>query len=216
MVYEMIEKQVITENETYCKNMLEAIEKRESVLQRESTLTRWDQYQKKWITRPELVEYTSERIKKKYKKMLQSNLELLEQIATTEMPKEITIYVNWVKNPYLGNNPHAEITDDKKRYFGSASGCGYDKRTAAIAEAANQSLQILKILCDKKELELQKGKTDTNHNIIGYGSGYSAIPKLEGGVGVSSFRNIFENCGYKWNDYSGEKYDMYIVTKSEV
>lgn len=43
MAYEMIKKQVITENETYCKNMLEAIEKREVVLQRESTPTRWKQ-----------------------------------------------------------------------------------------------------------------------------------------------------------------------------
>lgn len=213
MVYEKLRKEVIAENETYCKNMLEAIEKKEEVLQRESTPTRWDQYQAKRITRPELVEYTNKRIKKKYEKILQSNLELLEQIEKAEMPKEITIYVDWVKNSYWGNNPHAEVTDDKRRYFGSASGCGYDKRTAAIAEAANQSLQILRILCDKKELELQKGKTGENDDVIGYGSGYSAIPKLEGGVGISSFRNIFENCGYNWSDYSGEKYDMYIITK---
>lgn len=216
MVYEMIKKEVIAENETYCKNMLEAIKAREEILQRESTPTRWDQYKQKRITYNELVEYTSERIKKKYRKKVQTELELLKQIAKEETPKEVTIYVNWVKNPYWGNNPHAEVTDDKRRYFGSASGCGYDKRTAAIAEAANQSLQILRILCDKKELELQKGKTGENDDIIGYGSGYSAIPELEGGVGVSSFRKIFENCGYNWNDYSGEKYDMYIITKSEV
>lgn len=215
MAYEMLKREVIAENETYCKNMLEAIEKMETVLQRESTPTRWDQYQKNKITYNELVEYTSKRIKRKYEKMLQSDIELLEQIAKTERPEEITIYVNWIKNPYWGNNPHAEVTDDKRRYFGSASGCGYDKRTAAIAEAANQSLQILKILCTKKEIELQRGKTGENKDIIGYGSGYSAIPKLEGGIGISSFRNIFENCGYKWNDYSGERYDMYIITEKE-
>lgn len=215
MVYEMLRKQVIAENETYCKDMLEAIEAREAVMQRESTQTRWEQYQQKRITYPELVEYTSKRIRRKYEKMLQSELELLEQIAQVKTPYEITIYVNWVKNPYWGNNPHAEVRDDRRKYFGSASGCGYDKQTAAIAEAANQSLQILKILCDKKEIELQKGGTETNRNIIGYGSGNSAIPKLEGGVGISSFRTIFENCGYKWDDYSGEKYDMYIATKKE-
>lgn len=215
MVYEMLKKEVIAENETRCKDMLKAIEKRESVLQRESTPTRWRQYQEKMITYPELVEYTSQRIKKRYEKTLQSNLELLEQIAKEERPKEIAIHVNWEKTTYWGNNPHVEMMIDKKRYFGSASGCGYDKQTAAIAEAANQSLQILKILCDKKELELQKGKTGKNGDLIGYGSGYSAIPKLEGGVGISSFRKIFENCGYNWSDYSGERYDMYIVTKKE-
>lgn len=215
MVYEMIKKQVIAENKTYCKDMLEAIEKRESVLRRESTSTRWEQYQAKRITYPELVEYTSQRIRRKYEKELHANLELLEQIAQAETPKDITIYVNWVKNPYWGNNPHAEVMDGTRRYFGSASGCGYDKRSAAIAEAANQSCSILKVLCDKKELELKKGKTGKNGNLIGYGSGYSAIPKLEGSVGISSFRKIFENCNYNWGDYSGERYDMYIVTKKE-
>lgn len=215
MVYEMLRKEVITENERYCNIMLEAIQEREEMLHRESTRTRWEQYQQNKITYNELVEYTSQRIKRKYEKILQSDIELLEQIAQVKRPEEITIHVNWVKNTYWGNNPHAEITDDKKRYFGSASGCGYDKRTAAIADAANQSLQILKILCNKKELELKKGKTGKNGDIIGYGSGYSAIPKLEGGVGISSFRNIFENCGYEWNDYSGERYDMYIITEKE-
>lgn len=216
MVYEKLRKEVIAENETYCKNMLEAIEKRAEVLQRESTPTRWDQYQQKKITYNELVGYTNKRIQRKYEKMLQSELELLKQIEEAELPKEIIISVDWVKNSYWGNNPHAKVADDKRCYFGSASGCGYDKRSTAIAEAANQSCPILKVLCDKKELELQKGETGTNHDMIGYGSGYSVIPKLEGGVGVSSFRNIFENCGYKWIDHSGEKYDMYIVTKSEV
>lgn len=215
MVYEMIKKQVIAENETYCKNMLDAIEKREEILKRESTPTRWNQYQKKMITYSKLVEYTSKRIKKKYRKKVQSGLEMLEQIAKAEAPDEITIHVDWVKNTYWGNNPHATITDDKRRYFGSASGCGYDKRSAAAAEALNQSCSILKILCNKKEHELQIGKTGTNGKLIGYGSGYSAIPNFEGGAGIERFRRIFENCGYNWNDYSGEKYDMYIITKME-
>lgn len=215
MAYEMIKREVITENETYCKNMLEAIKEREEILKRESTPTRWNQYQKKMITYPELIEYTSERIKRKYRKVIQSDLELLKQIEEAEAPNEITIHIDWIKNTYWGNNPHAAITDDKRRYFGTASGCGYDKRSAAMAEALNQSCSILKILCNKKEHELQIGKTGTNEKLIGYGSGYSAIPKFKGGVGIESFRCIFENCGYNWNDYSGEKYDMYIITKME-
>lgn len=216
MKYELIKKQIIAENETYCKNMLEAIEKREEILKRESTSTRWNQYQQKRITYFELVGYTSERIKRRYRKAVQFELELLKQIEEAKTPNEIAIHVDWVKNSYWGNNPHAEVTDDIGRYFGSASGCGYDKQSAAIAKAFNQSYSILKILCDKKEAELQAGKTGTNENLIGYGSGYSAIPKFKGGVGVESFRRIFENCGYKWSDYNSEKYDMYIITKKEI
>lgn len=215
MKYEMIRREVIAENKKYCKSMLDAINTREEVLERESTSTRWSQYQQKRITYYELLKYTSKRVERKYEKMIQSKLELLTKIEEAEIPKEITIHVDWVKNSYWGNNPHATITDDKRIYFGSVSGCGYDKRSAAIAEAFNQSYSILKILCDKKEMELQAGKTGTNGSLIGYGSGYSAIPKFKGGVGVESFRWIFENCGYNWNDYSGEKYDMYIITKME-
>ena len=216
MKYEMIKKEVVAENEGRCKDMLEAIEKREEILKRESTSTRWSQYQQKRITHSELVEYTKKRIERKYEKMLQSKLELLTQIEEAKTPEEIIVHVDWVKNAYWGNNPHAEVTDNKRLYFGSASGCGSDKRTAAIAEAANQSYSILKILCDKKEIELQADKTGANRELIGYGSGYCAIPKFEGGVGIESFRRIFENCGYKWNDYSGEKYDIYIITKKEM
>ena len=105
-----------------------------------------------------------------------------------------------------------------RRWRGFASGCGYDKRTAAIAEAANQSNRILHILAEKKERELQNGKTGANRDLVGYGSGSgcSAIPYFEGGVGISSYRIMFENCGYEWKDYSGEKYDLYIATKKEV
>ena len=215
MTYEMIKKEIIVENETYCKNMLKVIKEREEILKRESTPTRWNQYQQKRITYPELIEYTSKRIKRKYEKVIQSELEVLKQIEEAEVPNEITIHVDWVKNTYWGNNPHTTITDGKRRYFGSASGCGYDKRSAAIAEALNQSYSILKILCNKKEHELQIGKTGTNGKLIGYGSGYSAIPNFKSGVGIESFRRIFENCNYNWNDYSGEKYDMYIVTEME-
>ena len=60
------------------------------------------------------------------------------------------------------------------------------------------------------------GKTGENRDLIGYGSGYSAMPYFDGGVGISSFRQIFENCGYEWKNYSGEKYNLYIVTKKEM
>lgn len=215
MKYELIKKQVIVENEKYCKNMLDMIREMEEILKRESTSTRWSQYQQKRITYFELIGYTSERIKRRYRKAVQSELELLRQIEEAKIPNEITIHVDWVKNSYWGNNPHVEITDDRRRYFSSASGCGYDKQSSAIAEALNQSYSILKVLCDKKEAELQAGKTGANGKLIGYGSGYFAIPKFEGGVGVESFRRIFENCGYEWKGYSGEKYDIYIVTEME-
>lgn len=218
MKYEEIRKQVIAENENICVNVLEYINADDGRLERESTRTRWDQYQNGKISRDELVAFTTKRIEKYYQKRTAQDLERLEQIENAETPEEIVIRVEWKRNSHYGNNPHAEVTDDHRRWTGStpvASG-GYDKRTAAIADAANQSNRILKILADKKERELQAGKTGENRDLVGYGSGYSAIPKFEGGVGIESYRTMFENCGYEWKDYSGEKYDLYIATKKEV
>lgn len=213
MVYEMLKKEVIAENETYCKNMLEAIKEEEYILKRESTPTRWEQFQRKWITRQELVEYTNKRIKKQYQKQQTQELELLEAIENTPMPEAITIIVNWKKSKTWGYNPIAEITDEKNRYFGNASGCGYDKKSAAVAEALNQSMSCLKILCNKKELELKKGKTGTNHELIGYGSGYYAIPKFEGGVGMNCFIKILQESGYKYTYAGNDLTDVYSFYK---
>lgn len=213
MVYEMIRKQVITENEARCKNMLEAIKEEESVLKRESTPTRWEQFQRKRITYSELIEYTSKRIKKQHQKQASQELEQLEAIGNAPMPEAITIIVNWKKSRTWDYNPSTEITDGKNRYFGSASGCGYDKESAAIAEVLNQSMSCLKILCNKKELELKKGKTGTNHDLIGYGSGYYAIPKFEGGVGMSCFVKILQEAGYKYTHAGNNSTDVYNFYK---
>ena len=215
MTLSTIKKQIIAENKNRCKTTLEAIETREEILQRESTATRWKQYQQHYITYPEIMRYTTERIERKYQKILDTQLKQLAEIENAESPEEIVIRVDWIKSKTWGYNPHAEITDGKNKYFSNASGCGYDKRTAAIAQAANQSNRILHILAEKKEFELKNGETGSNHNLIGYGSGYNAIPNLEGGVGISSFRNIFERCGYVWYEYSGTTYDLYILTKKE-
>lgn len=213
MVYEMLRKEVIAENKTYCKNTLEAIEKRESVLQRESTQTRWDQYQKKWITRRELVEYTSKRIKRKYEKMLQSDFETIDACEHAILPEIISILVEWKKSSVWVYNPYATVKIGSATFKGSASGCGYDKLSAAIANAFNKSYRMQKILFEMKEKALQKGETGNNHNIIGYGAGYGAMPEFEGGVGMSCFINILQKVGYKYNITYTDSIDSYFFYK---
>lgn len=213
MAYEMIKKQIITENETYCKNMLEAIEKREVVLQRESTPTRWKQYQEKTITYPELVEYTSKRIRRKYEKMLRSDLETITLCEKAEMPETIFILVEWKKSSVWGYNPYATVKIGSAIFKGSASGCGYDKISAATAGALNQSYRAQKILFEMKEKALQTGTKSDNHSIIGYGAGYGAMPEFEGGVGMSCFINILQKVGYKCNTTHTDSIDSYFFYK---
>lgn len=213
MVYEMLKKEVIAENKAHCKDMLEAIEKRESVLQRESTPTRWKQYQEKRITYPELVEYTSQRIRRKYEKMLQSDLETIALCEKVEMPEIISILVEWKKSSVWVYNPYATVKIGSATFKGSASGCGYDKLSASIANAFNKSYRIQKILFEIKEKALQEGETGNNHNIIGYGAGYGAMPEFEGGVGMSCFINILQKAGYRYNITYTDSTDSYFFYK---
>lgn len=213
MVYEMLKKEVIAENETYCKDMLKAIEKRESVLQRESTPTRWEQFQKKWITRRELVEYTNKRIMRKYEKKLQADLETIALCEKAEMPETISILVEWKKSSVWGNNPHATVKIGSATFEGSASGCGYDKLSAAIANAFNKSYRIQKILFEMKEKALQEGETGNNHSIIGYGSGYNALPNFEYGVGINCFISILQKANYKCERNCTDDTDSYFFYK---
>lgn len=108
--------------------------------------------------------------------------------------KSIDINIYWSRNRTRGMNPHVTIDIITSDYnyseydlTGSASGCGYDKRSAATAEAFNKS-KILKAYLYKAKNKALKNKTKLN-----YGSGYGAIPYFEGGVGFSCHERILKN-----------------------
>ena len=134
--------------------------------------------------------------------------EKCDTIAKTEPVKWLHISVNWSKNKTWGMNPHAE-TRTGEYHTGSASGCGYDKLSSAIANALNQDYKVLKRLYNRFEEALRKNKNI--RDFVGYGSGYT-IPYFEGGVGYSSFRSIFKNLGAKVNTWNeGKIYDDMII-----
>lgn len=213
MVYEMLKKEVIAENLTYCKNILDAIEEDEEILKRESTSTRREQYQHKWITYTELLKYTSKRIQRKYEKELQKKIETIEACEIAEMPETISVLVEWKKSNIWGSNPHATVKIGNAEFKGFASGCGYDKMSTAVAEAFNQSNRMKKILLETKEAALQAGETGGNGNLIGYGTGYGALPYFEYGVGINCFIGILQRAGYKCNTTWTDSIDSYFFYK---
>lgn len=138
------------------------------------------------------------------------HLQTVEKSADLE---SITVGIEWKKSRMWGNNPtaNARVCDKEygHDYTGSASGCGYDKESAAVAEAINQSNSFLKAMYLVKE----KHPKAVNHELFGYGSGYGILPRLEGGVGVSCYRQIFEKIGFKWaNTASGKTFDVYTAS----
>lgn len=196
-------------------------------IKRNSTSAKWDAYQAGRITREKAVELATARRMKELDKELQKKLEKLAAAEAAPDVQRIAIHVEWKKSRTWGYNPHASvIVNQANRYEGSASGCGYDKRTAAIAEALNQNASVRRMLYTAKEKALQAGydpesaKThgpESNRYCIAYGAGYGVLPYFEGGVGMESFVSVFEACGLKVTERNetGKYYDFYYIEKGE-
>lgn len=117
------------------------------------------------------------------------------------------IVVTWAKNRTWGMNPTAEVMTGTVRTTGTASGCGYDKESAAIAEAFNRHPSVMRALYEHAE----KG------GLFAYSVYQTAcVPWFDGGCGVSCFRSVFEGLGYKWEDVSHRRgsFDVYRLTRN--
>lgn len=177
------------------------------------------------ISKSEAIRTATEKEYKETQNTLFRNLKKIEAVAAYgfEHPNGInyiSILIEWKKSRTWGYNPHAYINIYGNGFFehcdGSASGCGYDKRSSAVGEALNKSKAVLYCLysAEEKRLAMRKkeGKDTSRRNILGYGSGYGILPYFEGGVGIESHRAIFQNIGFSWDDgaYS-DTVDTYTI-----
>ena len=187
-----------------------------------STARRWEQYKAGEISREKAVELATKRALKAVEKDTATKLAQLDRVAAAPDLSFISISVDWVRSRTWGNNPHAEARTNTGVFTGTASGCGYDKESAAIAEALNQCDSVLKVLYTLKESGLRAGLSDrsktavcgrSNGDICGYGAGYGAIPYFEGGVGSSCFWSILKKCGFSTSCHHGKHSDFYSVEK---
>ncbi len=200
-------------------------EKNDDGIRRHSTERRYEQFTNGDITRTQAVEFAVKRELKKIDTKYKKKIAFLEEVEVSELPTKINISVEWKSSRTWGMNPTAEIwVDDMQGYtIDSASGCGYDKESAAIAGAAYNRASIVKVLCELKEKALRKNKNSdksttsatgiNNREAVGYGAGYGVIPRLEGGVGVNCFISIFEKAGYTTSEHHGKTSDFYIFTR---
>lgn len=163
-----------------------------------------------------LSEKELKKLARKRAKLLDKKLKNIEIVENAPDLDSITINVEWKKSKTWGSNPNVEIkvkTENPtsyNRYYGKASGCGYDKESAAIQEALNQCPAVLKVLYSKKEDNFNTA----NRDLFGYGSGYGCLPYFESGVGVSCYYKIWESVGYKMEHIaSGKTFDVYTVSR---
>lgn len=189
-----------------------------------STARRWEQYQNGEIDRAKACEFAIKRMNKEIEKEIENKLAHLEAVANAPEVDYITVNVEYKRSSVWGYNPAVTvITNGESEVFtGYASGCGYDKESAAVAEAFNKSLGIMKVLYTLKEKALEAGESDEsktactghdNRNCVGYGSGYSVIPYFEGGVGVSCFWSILKKAGFDTVCNYGKHENFYRLNK---
>ena len=191
-----------------------------------ATAHTWEQYQRGEIDRQTAAERAEKRYIKAEQKKLGGKITILDIIASSPDVEFFDISVEWKRSATWGYNPTATayirtVNGARVVRTGHASGCGYDKRSAAVAEALNSSNSVLKLLYTYVENALANGETfDTENNVVswrsvlGYGSGYGVLPYFEGGVGVSCFWHILEKCGFWTRSNESEKHnDYYFIGK---
>ena len=192
-------------------------------LQEYSTPAKWAAYQAGSLSREKAVEIASRRGLKEITAWKNRQLSKLATAAAAGDLELLTVSVEWRKSRTWGANPTATAyIYGENAHTGTASGCGYDKESAAVAEALNQSPAVMKVLYQAAEKALADGKSFTRFsngnvhwgNVLGYGSGYAIVPYFEGGVGVSCFWSILRDCGYQTHRTgTGKMYDHYTVTR---
>lgn len=171
---------------------------------------------KQWQSAKELKEYLIKRYELNQTKKLNTFLERLQTVQSSEDIKSINISINWNRSQTWGNNAAATIearykNGNFKRFEGGrTSGCGYDKESTAIASGLNQINGLLKKMYLIKNQV--KNVDQANSVIFGYGAGYGLLPSFEGGVGVNCYPDIIKKLGGKWKSIThGKTFDVYTI-----
>lgn len=143
---------------------------------------------------------------------------------------EINISVNWTKSRTGGANPHAECWlcfedaeyGSRSSYSeGRASGCGYDKRSAAVQEAFEFGISKRRDNADRRK-DLALAKASFDRFVIEQGEGLwneyavdrSPMPHFNiGGKGMSTFTRLFRRIGCRYDANFAVK--DYLIDYSE-
>lgn len=187
---------------------------RDRGIKQHATETTVKAYQGGKITRAQAIERATARALKENEKRKRANLDKLTEAENAPDVLNINVQIDWKKSRTWGANPFCECWSGCYYTTGHASGCGYDKRTAATAEAFNDNSSIMKALYTAEEKRLAKRNKPTRREFIGYGAGYGVLPYFESGVGISAHRRIFENIGFTFKTTADtQTVDAYTITR---
>lgn len=154
-----------------------------------------------WVGRENIENPTKEQRAKainELKKALSRDLAHLEKVAAAPVLRSVSVVTEWVNNRTWGHNPHAFATIETaagcERTEGRASGCGYDKYSAAVTSALCNNLSVQRAICE----HLNELKKDERYPHSCYVYDVCGMPRLcTSGSGISSLRGVFGCLGFK-------------------
>lgn len=149
----------------------------------------------------ELKAYLLKRIEKLRTKQIDKITAEYNTIYSASSFKALKLNIEWKKSATWGSNPHATLQVWSETgyscFTATASGCGYCKESAVMAQLFNQSSVLRKLAC-----EAYDNGVETYGLREGFFSG--------GGVGVSSLQNAFKVLGLNLDKVaSGKTFDAY-------
>lgn len=165
----------------------------DSALRKLLTENQWEKYKSGTLAREKSLELARKKAAREAKKTANRYRERLTAAECANRPAEGLLVIRFVRNRTWGWNPHSELYVGGETFTGRASGCGYDKASAAMAEALNACPAIMRRLYAKEE-ESPDGVT--RREWLGDGSGYGILPAFEGGVGVRTLCDVLTACGF--------------------
>ena len=147
---------------------------------------------------------------RKNEKKRAAALAWVDACAAAAPLEHIQINVNWIKSRMWGYCPRAEVWvrgKDAPTYYatGTASGCGYDKESAAIDSALSDSATLGRFF-------IENWARVCKCYGVSMGRG---VPELNiSGKGINTLRGIFEavRC-WAWASMSGRAFDGYEVRR---
>lgn len=186
------------------------------------TPARLAKYERGEMPRAEAIKHATARALREVDSYRQKQIKKLNAAALVKTAPHISIIISYTRSRVWGYNPCAEVqTTYNAPTFGTASGCGYDKTSAATADALNKSPAILRALYEAAERATKRGANLPEAgarwgSVLGYGAGYSVLPYFEGGCGQSCIINILENSGYiKTSESHGDAATVYTFERAK-
>lgn len=210
-MFENLKKAIAKAEEEQAEKAYKIACEEDSALRELLTVNQWDNYKSGELTRTKALELAQKKAAREAKKRADRYRERLTEAECESRTLDGFLVIRWVRNSTWGWNPHAELCIGGETFTGRASGCGYDKASAAMADALNACQAIMRALYAKEE---ERPERVTRREWIGYGSGYGILPAFEGGVGVRSLCDVLIACGFSV-DCTQARDETYYIRISE-